>query len=127
MLSRREAEVIALLAEGASTKHIAAELGISMSTVHVYVTRARAKTGARSRAALVVPEGAELPASLSPAERDVVRALFGGRTYKEIAKCRGTTVSTVSNQVAKVFEKVGVRSRGELAAMMLATVSTRAR
>ncbi len=118
MLSRREAEVIALLAQGASTKHIAAELGISMSTVHVYVTRARAKTGARSRAGLVVEEGVELPASLTPAEREVVRGLFGGRTYKEIAKCRGTAVSTVSNQVAKVFEKVGVRSRGELAAKM---------
>jgi DNA-binding NarL/FixJ family response regulator len=48
-LTRREAEVLALLAEGASNKVIARRLGISFSTAKFHVASLLAKLGARSR------------------------------------------------------------------------------
>src|SRR5215831_19191309 len=56
----------------------------------------------------------EPPASLSGAERDVLRALMRGWTNAEIAENRGTAVRTVANQVQALYRKVGVCSRAEL-------------
>ena len=56
------------------------------------------------------------PSRLAPAEREVVRALLAGDKNADIANRRGRAVRTVANQVASVFSKLGVRSRGELAA-----------
>jgi DNA-binding NarL/FixJ family response regulator len=58
---------------------------------------------------------ARFPA-LTPSERDVLRALLAGKTNRDIAVERGTAVRTVANQIARLFRKVGVRSRAELAA-----------
>lgn len=55
---------------------------------------------------------------LSNAERDVMRAVLEGKSNAEIARERGTAPRTVANQVAKLFEKLGVRSRTELAARL---------
>jgi DNA-binding NarL/FixJ family response regulator len=54
-----------------------------------------------------------LPASLSAAERIVALALLKGLSNAEIAKARKTSVRTVANQVASLFQKLGVRSRAE--------------
>gem|GEM_PF-1141048 len=54
-----------------------------------------------------------LPANLSAAERIVALALVGGLSNSEIAKARKTSVRTVANQVASLFQKLGVRSRAE--------------
>jgi len=51
-LTRREHEVLALLAAGESDMEIAAQLFISQSTVHSHLDRIRDKTGARRRAEL---------------------------------------------------------------------------
>jgi DNA-binding NarL/FixJ family response regulator len=59
---------------------------------------------------------ANLPDSLSPCERDVLRAVVRGDSNREIAKQRGTSERTVANQVQAIFRKVGVHSRCELAA-----------
>jgi DNA-binding NarL/FixJ family response regulator len=48
-LSRREREVLALLAEGARDREIADRLFISLSTVHSHLDRIRDKTGVRRR------------------------------------------------------------------------------
>jgi PAS domain S-box-containing protein len=53
VLSRREREVVRLLALGDSGPEIAAELGIAHETVRTHVRNAMDKTGARSRAQLV--------------------------------------------------------------------------
>jgi DNA-binding CsgD family transcriptional regulator len=53
VLSRRELEVVRLVALGASRPEIAAELQISHDTVRTHVRNAMAKLGARSRAHLV--------------------------------------------------------------------------
>jgi NarL family two-component system response regulator YdfI len=52
-LSRREAQVLALLAEGAANKEIARRLGISERTVKAHVTSIFNKLGASSRAEAV--------------------------------------------------------------------------
>jgi DNA-binding CsgD family transcriptional regulator len=52
-LTRREREVVQLIARGASTVEIAAELGLSDETVRAHVRNAREKTQTRTRAQLV--------------------------------------------------------------------------
>ncbi len=54
-----------------------------------------------------------LPRSLSAAERTIALALLEGRSNAEIARARRTSVRTVANQVASLFQKLGVRSRSE--------------
>ena len=53
---------------------------------------------------------------LTGAELEVGAALFEGASNQQIAAGRGSSVRTVANQVASIFRKLGVRSRGELAA-----------
>lgn len=53
-LSRRESDVLALLAEGQSTNEIASTLFISPATVKCHVARLIAKVGARDRVQLVI-------------------------------------------------------------------------
>lgn len=53
-LSRREADVLRLLAEGQSTVEIAGTLFISPATVKCHVARLIAKVGVRDRVQLVV-------------------------------------------------------------------------
>ena len=43
-------------------------------------------------------------------------ALLDGRSYAAIARRRRRSVSTVSKQAGSAFRKLGVSSRGELAA-----------
>jgi DNA-binding CsgD family transcriptional regulator len=64
------------------------------------------------------PSGAKMPgeAALTPVERDVVDRLLEGKSYREIAHARGTSLRTVSKQVGAVYRKLGVGSRSELAA-----------
>jgi DNA-binding CsgD family transcriptional regulator len=62
-----------------------------------------------------------LPASLSTAEREVVRAVLAGRSNLEIADMRGTSAKTVGNQLHAIYRKLGVGSRSELAAMLART------
>jgi DNA-binding NarL/FixJ family response regulator len=123
-LTPREKEVLALVARGWSNKAIAMELGLGISTVSVYLTHAAAKLGVRSRVAMIralADQRADLalPSTLSATERCVVSEVLGGKSNAEIAQARGTSTRTVANQIANAFRKLGVRSRGELAAQLL--------
>lgn len=62
----------------------------------------------------VAPSGAL--AKLSNAERAVMAAIFVGKSNAQIAAERRTAPRTVANQVARIFRKLGVRSRAELVA-----------
>lgn len=55
-----------------------------------------------------------LPSTLTPAERDVAASVLAGASNAEIAQQRGTTTRTIANQLASVFQKLGVESRAEL-------------
>jgi len=53
---------------------------------------------------------------LTAAESEVVALVLAGSSNEEIARERSSSTRTVANQVASVFRKLGVKSRGELAA-----------
>src|SRR5258708_30454888 len=57
----------------------------------------------------------EIPDSLSEAEASVALATLRGDSNKAIARGRGTSVHTVANQISRIFAKLGVASRIELA------------
>ncbi|GMU10245.1 response regulator transcription factor [Corallococcus caeni] len=51
---------------------------------------------------------------LTSAEQEIVDFLLQGWTNKQIAACRGTSVGTVANQIAAIYQKRGVYSRADL-------------
>ncbi len=53
---------------------------------------------------------------LTAAEREVLAALLDGKSYAAIARGRRRSVNTVAKQIGSAFRKLGVSSRGELAA-----------
>ena len=61
-----------------------------------------------------------LPEALTASEREVTELLMSGATNAEIAEARGSKTRTVANQVAAIFRKLGVNSRAELLATLLA-------
>ena len=65
-----------------------------------------------------IPIAGQAPVPLTTAEHQVTILILLGLTNQEIADERGTSVNTVKNQVASIFEKVEVNSRAELAKAM---------
>jgi DNA-binding CsgD family transcriptional regulator len=142
-LTATEAAIAAWARRGHSQKFIAYELGLAVGTVGGMLARVFHKLGVRSRAELVerlsepsqvsrVSLGSEelllfsshlAPpdlgrfAQLTQAEREVAQYSLTGMSSAEIAAARRTSTSTVTNQLASAFRKVGVSSRGELAAL----------
>ena len=87
-----------------------AELG-----AHIWEARARAelaRVGGRTR----TPEG-----ELTPTERRVAELAAEGRSNKEVASVLFVTVKTVERNLTQVYEKLGVRSRSQLATRLAAT------
>lgn len=68
-----------------------------------------------------VPLAVQLPASLTPAEREVVSLLITGASNAAIARARGVSVRTVANQVAGILKKLKVGSRTALIAHFAST------
>ncbi|HTQ05059.1 MAG TPA: helix-turn-helix transcriptional regulator [Polyangiaceae bacterium] len=62
------------------------------------------------------PPGAQ--AVLTDAEREVAALVAAGRSNAEVARLRATSARTVANQLASIYAKLGVTSRGELAAFL---------
>lgn len=58
--------------------------------------------------------GGAAAALLTEAEKAIFSALLSGQTNQQIADSRGRALRTVANQVAAVFQKLGVGSRAEL-------------
>ena len=48
---------------------------------------------------------------LSAREREILRLVADGRTNEQIARAIGTSLSTVKNQLASLFEKLGADDR----------------
>jgi DNA-binding CsgD family transcriptional regulator len=55
---------------------------------------------------------------LSDVESAVARAVAAGQTNDEIAACRGRSVFTIQNQLARIYKKLGLASRAELSALL---------
>jgi DNA-binding NarL/FixJ family response regulator len=54
------------------------------------------------------------PAVLTSTEQVIFSALLRGQSNQDIATSRGRALRTVANQVAAIFQKLGVGSRAEL-------------
>lgn len=59
-------------------------------------------------------------AQLAPSEQEVLVLVLEGHSTAAIARARGTSPRTIANQIATIFRKVGVCSRAELAAKLIA-------
>lgn len=64
-------------------------------------------------------ETGRLPQSLTPCEQDVVHAAIRGFSNAEIARQFGKTEATVKAQLLSVFQKLRIKRRAQLAALML--------
>jgi DNA-binding CsgD family transcriptional regulator len=58
------------------------------------------------------------PAALTPSERRVADLVAAGRTNREVAQTLFVTEKTVETHLSRVFAKLGLRSRRELAAAL---------
>jgi pimeloyl-ACP methyl ester carboxylesterase/DNA-binding CsgD family transcriptional regulator len=58
-------------------------------------------------------EGTASAAALTPAERDVLRAVTEGLANAAIARQLGKSEKTVRNQISSIFDKLGVHTRSE--------------
>ena len=56
-------------------------------------------------------------AVLSPREREVAKLFGAGLTSNEVARSLGTSSSTVRNQLERIYEKLGISSKSELAVL----------
>ena len=63
---------------------------------------------------------------LSDVESTIARAVAAGQTNEEVATGRGRSVFTVQNQLARIYKKLGISSRAELAALLARRGSERA-
>ena len=72
-----------------------------------------AATGERVRS--YTPIGAE---SLTPSQRRVAELAAGGMTNREIAQTLFLTVKTIESHLAAAYDKLGIRSRQQLAAAL---------
>ena len=60
-----------------------------------------------------------LPAILSPREQDLVRRVVEGWSTSSLAAERPTSKRTIANQLASIFQKLGISGRGELLARLV--------
>lgn len=142
-LTKQEGLLLRYVSLGASNKEVAFALGLPMGTVATTLRRVVRKLGGRSRRDLVGLDQAEHlrvdlggdrldvlrlqrardakeVTELTAAEREVLERLAGGASNAAIAAARGSSVKTVTHQVESVFRKLGVQSRTEAMAKVLA-------
>lgn len=63
----------------------------------------------------VTPQKAWIDAKLSPRERQIVELVADGLSNAEISERLSLRLQTVKNRLSEIYEKVGVRSRTDLA------------
>ncbi len=59
-------------------------------------------------------------AQLARGEQEVLVLVLEGQSTASVAQARGTSPRTIANQIATIFRKLGVSSRAELAAKLIA-------
>jgi DNA-binding NarL/FixJ family response regulator len=137
-LSRRQMEVLRLVAWGFSNEHVALELDLTVNTVKTHLARIarKLKAGSRSEAAAIYRRAALYPANLALAgetliavpfeqlaalterERDVLERIALGAGNEVIAAELALSPHTVRRHTAKIFSKLGVHRRVSAAAVL---------
>lgn len=74
------------------------------------------RLGDRPYVLLSFPKEVSGTDALTTAERQVVLAVLAGLSNAEVARLRGSSPRTIANQLARIYRKLGVSSRAELAA-----------
>ena len=64
-------------------------------------------------------------AALTPAELAVAEGILNGLSARQIAQRRAVSKRTVGNQIAHIYEKLGIGSRYELLALVSRTARAR--
>jgi DNA-binding NarL/FixJ family response regulator len=144
-LTRTEFDLASAVAAGFAVKQVAAELDLEWATARTTISRALRKLGLRRCAQVPafwhglsgaasssrVADGEELlvfesrldahglAVRLTLAEREVLQAVLAGHGNQQIARQRNTSVRTVANQLATLFQKFGASSKGDLASKAL--------
>jgi DNA-binding CsgD family transcriptional regulator len=81
----------------------------------------RVAVGEEELVVFSIPMGRDLRAArFTVAEEDITRRILSGDSNAQIAAARHTSVRTVANQIARLFRKLGVASRAELASLSAA-------
>ncbi len=129
-LSRREQEVLALLASGNSVDAISSKLFISRHTVRNHLKSVYRKLGVRSQIAAarryreLRPDEASSPVApaletLTTREREVLDLLLLGARVAQAADALGISANTVRNHLKAIYRKLGVASRIELMRLLV--------
>jgi DNA-binding NarL/FixJ family response regulator len=132
-LSRRELEVLQLVALGASNNQIAETLAVSIHTIKKHLARLLLKLKAESRSeaarlyreTITQPAAAAAPAhaleDLTTRERDVLSRIAAGANNQRIAADLALSLNTVKRHTTSIYSKLGVRSRVRAAALLHAS------
>ncbi len=60
-----------------------------------------------------------LEVELTDRQKEILRELVDGKSYKMIADACGITLETVRDHIKKIYKKLQINSRGELVSMLL--------
>lgn len=117
-LSSRQAEVLALVASGSSSKEIAAVLRLSRSTVESHVRASMAKLGAATRLHAVALAGLAIGGSLaftdlSPDQVALFAILARGSTVQDAAAQLGISRRTATRRLNAARRRLAVEQRAE--------------
>lgn len=135
-LDNDERPILHFVAMGHTNKLIAYELGLPLGTVATRLGSVMRKLGVRSRVEIIerytalraaqlselddlrairIDPKTERTQSLTSAEADVAQRAARGESTKRIAKARGCSPRTVENLLGRVYAKLDVTSRSQLA------------
>lgn len=120
-LTRREIEVLTLVAAGCTKQQVSRALGIAPHTVAGHLARIYRALGARNAAhavALAHGSGAmsarwqpPVGSAMSRRERQVLAGLAHGLTSAQMAWCLSLSSETVKTHLQRIYRKLEVRSR----------------
>jgi DNA-binding CsgD family transcriptional regulator/mannose-6-phosphate isomerase-like protein (cupin superfamily) len=143
-LTRRELEVLVLIATGASAKQVAYALGITPKTAATHIERIYIKIGVSTRSdatRFAIAHGLVTPIALGPSnsggpaqtfapvqpaspldelsarEREVLALLAEGLSDRVIGERLHISAHTAHRHVSNIFTKLGVRTRAAAAAL----------
>lgn len=119
-LSRREIEVLTLVASGDTREEISRQLGMAPGTVASHMSRIYRAMGARNAAhavalahgtGVMTPRLQPFAQLVSRRERQVLAGLALGLTSAQVAMYLSLSIETVKTHLRRVYRKLGVSSR----------------